>query len=171
MVKKVTSIDGAVLLDRDANCHAIGVILDGVATEKGDPSRGARYNSAIRYYEQFESPKALAILIVSEDGMINLLPDLIPQIKHSKIEYAIEDFKKLLDDSEFDKKGFQKAMRYFNSIKFYLLQEECDTINSFRKEIKKKFEGDPKMADMGFSDLIADPEMNDSYYIENNVSN
>jgi hypothetical protein len=51
IVKKLTAIDGAVLLNRDSICFAIGVILDGVACQKGDSSRGARYNSAIRYYE------------------------------------------------------------------------------------------------------------------------
>ncbi len=170
MVKKVTSIDGAVLLDREANCHAIGVILDGVATEKGDPSRGARYNSAIRYYEQFDNPKSLAILIVSEDGMINLLPDLIPQIKHSKIEYAIDDFKKILEDNELDKKAFNMGMHYFNSVKFYLREDECETINTLRKEIEKKFEADLKMINIVYNDLIANPEMNDSYYTESNGS-
>ena len=38
VIRQVTAIDGAVLLDRDANCHAIGVILDGLATTKGDAS-------------------------------------------------------------------------------------------------------------------------------------
>ncbi|HSN67200.1 MAG TPA: diadenylate cyclase, partial [Fusibacter sp.] len=51
IIRSITSIDGAVLMDLDGFCHGIGVILDGIATEKGDPSRGARYNSAIRYVE------------------------------------------------------------------------------------------------------------------------
>ena len=29
IIQQITSIDGAVLLDRDSNCHAICVILDG----------------------------------------------------------------------------------------------------------------------------------------------
>ena len=51
IIRSITNIDGAVLMDLDGYCHGIGVILDGIATEKGDPSRGARYNSAIRYVE------------------------------------------------------------------------------------------------------------------------
>ncbi len=47
-----TSIDGAILLDATASCHAIGVILDGRASPNGTPSRGARYNSAVRYAEE-----------------------------------------------------------------------------------------------------------------------
>ncbi|WP_090770680.1 diadenylate cyclase [Pedobacter soli] len=166
MVRKVTSIDGAVLLDRDANCHAIGVILDGLATEKGDPSRGARYNSAIRYYEKFKDAGALAILIVSEDGMINVLPDLIPQIKHSKIEYAIDDFKKILEETTLDKKAFNMSMHFFNSIRFYLRQDECDMINDTRKEIEVKFETDLKMAHIVCDDFVPNAKMNDTYYMD-----
>ncbi|TCC95122.1 hypothetical protein EZ444_16170 [Pedobacter hiemivivus] len=164
MIKKVTSIDGALLLDRDANCHAIGVILDGLASDKGDSARGARYNSAIRYYEKFDNSKSLAIIIVSEDGMINLLPDLIPQIKHSTVEYAIKDFKKILDESKFDSVSFKRKMHYFKSIQFYLQQDECVTINEVRKQIEKKFEADPKMTST-YSDLTSNPQMDDSFYI------
>ncbi|MDF1667313.1 MAG: hypothetical protein P1V97_36545, partial [Planctomycetota bacterium] len=42
-------VDGAILLDFEANCYAFGVILDGEASNDiGKSSRGARYNSALR---------------------------------------------------------------------------------------------------------------------------
>jgi hypothetical protein len=47
----LTGIDGAVLVDSSGCCHAIGVILDGLATPRGNPARGARFNSAVRYVE------------------------------------------------------------------------------------------------------------------------
>jgi len=43
LVGAVSSIDGAVLLAPDGRCFAIGVILDGLATPKGNPARGARF--------------------------------------------------------------------------------------------------------------------------------
>ena len=49
-------------------------ILDGLATEKGDSSRGSRYNSAVRYVES--SRYACLAIVVSEDGLIDLLPPL-----------------------------------------------------------------------------------------------
>ena len=36
----VSSIDGAVLLDKTGDCHALGIILDGHASEQGDSARG-----------------------------------------------------------------------------------------------------------------------------------
>lgn len=164
MIQKITSIDGAVLLDRSANCYAIGVILDGLATEKGDPSRGARYNSAIRYYEQFGGSGGLMLIIISEDGMINLVPDLRGQIKHSQIEDAIATFKKVLEDNELDYKKFNMGMSFFINLNFYLTEAECDEINRLRKEIEEKFSADLAMMRIVYDDLKPHPEMNDSYY-------
>ncbi|QIX60035.1 hypothetical protein FY528_02055 [Hymenobacter lutimineralis] len=74
MVRLVTNIDGAVLIDPQGTCFGIGAILDGLATAKGDSSRGSRFNSAVRYVETSRYP-CLAI-VVSEDGWIDLLPPL-----------------------------------------------------------------------------------------------
>lgn len=67
----ISSIDGAVLVAPDTTCHAIGAILDGRALGTGDPARGARYNSALRYVLSSEQP-CLAV-VVSEDGRVDLL--------------------------------------------------------------------------------------------------
>ena len=74
VLRLVTNIDGAVLIDPAGTCHAIGAILDGLATEKGDSSRGSRYNSALRYVES--SRYAVLAVVVSEDGWIDLLPPM-----------------------------------------------------------------------------------------------
>lgn len=78
-IKFLTAIDGAIYFDFDGNCHAIGVILDGVAKEDiGDSSRGARYNSAQRYLQKLKDygQKKCVIVIISEDGMVDLIPEL-----------------------------------------------------------------------------------------------
>jgi hypothetical protein len=67
----VSSIDGAVLVGPDTTCWAIGAILDGRSQGTGDPARGARYNSALRYVLSSEAP-CLAV-VVSEDGRVDLL--------------------------------------------------------------------------------------------------
>jgi DNA integrity scanning protein DisA with diadenylate cyclase activity len=76
----LVAIDGAVLIDPSGQCHGIGAILDGQAAESWDASRGSRYNSALRYVStrQREGHRCLAV-VISEDGMINLLPQLDPK--------------------------------------------------------------------------------------------
>jgi hypothetical protein len=76
MLRSLTRIDGAVLLTPDGTCHAVGVILDGLATGEGDPGRGARYNSAVRYTAASTAP--CLTVIVSDDGMIDVHPELVP---------------------------------------------------------------------------------------------
>ena len=71
ITRLVTAIDGAVLLDPEAYCYSIGVILDGTATGRGNSTRGARYNSAIRYVQS--SPYPCLAIVVSEDGMVDVL--------------------------------------------------------------------------------------------------
>lgn len=70
----LTAIDGAVVLDPLGKCHSIGCILDGISVPKlGDNSRGARYNSAMRYinYCKKQNIKVL-VVIISEDGIIDI---------------------------------------------------------------------------------------------------
>ena len=71
ITRLVTSIDGAVLLDPEGYCYSIGVILDGRASGRGNSARGARYNSAVRYVES--SPYPCLVVVVSEDGMVDVL--------------------------------------------------------------------------------------------------
>jgi len=67
-------MDGAILMDLNGFCHALGVILDGPACGMADSSRGARYNSALRYHEK-NAGKKLLLAVLSDDGMFDLIPD------------------------------------------------------------------------------------------------
>jgi hypothetical protein len=74
LIPLVTAIDGAVLIDLDGICHAIGVILDGLAHDKCTSSRGARYNSGVRYAYQVGKTDRM-VLVKSEDGIVDVFPD------------------------------------------------------------------------------------------------
>lgn len=71
LLKLLTAIDGAILISPDATCYSIGAILDGVAQGRGDSSRGARYNSALRYLQSVEGD-CIAV-VVSEDGGVDVV--------------------------------------------------------------------------------------------------
>ena len=76
LLRHLTPIDGAIMLDTTGICHAIGTILDGRATINGDPGRGARFNSAVRYVESFSEIGGCLAVVVSEDGDIDFVPRL-----------------------------------------------------------------------------------------------
>ena len=78
LVRSATAIDGALICDAEGVCYSIGTILDGAASKEADSSRGARYNSAIRYIEkQRNNGKKTFIVVVSEDGYVNCFSTLI----------------------------------------------------------------------------------------------
>lgn len=168
LTSKITSIDGSVLLSPDGTCHAIGVILDGIANQKGDSSRGARYNSAIRYFEFTKEKYPCVIIIISEDGMINIIPNLMPQIKKLSINENIERLREINDKSELDIKNFNILMDWFEDYNFYLSSDQCVEINNLRKLIDKRIEENQNKG-AGFiriirNDLYPNVEMNESYF-------
>ena len=64
------SIDGAIMIDPYGYCEGIGLILSNPSSGKGNPERGARYNSALNYVKSHESS---IVIVVSEDGMVDIL--------------------------------------------------------------------------------------------------
>ncbi|WP_313893810.1 tetratricopeptide repeat protein, partial [Psychrobacillus sp.] len=91
LINRLTGIDGAIYLDITSNCYAIGMILDGKAVaEKGNNSRGARYNSAIRYQNLDELKNKSVIIVISEDGMVDIIGDEENEFKLKTIIKEIE---------------------------------------------------------------------------------
>ena len=156
LVRRLSGIDGAILIDPKGICHAIGVILDGMATDEGDPSRGARYNSAIRY---IASTRASTIcLVVSEDGHVDVLPRLRPQVHRSEIESRIA----LLKTQNIE--NYHKTINWLDDHRCYLTSDQCNVVNKDLTRIRSApmEVGEIRMEVQPF---VPDPAMNDSYYL------
>lgn len=162
-VLSFSAIDGAVLVDTKAICHAIGVILDGPATSKGDASRGSRYNSAVRYVEFIKPTYPCLIIVVSEDGMVDLIPNLKPRIQRSTIDDRIQQFVEITRQTDPDRKRFYKLNSFFEDNAFYLSVEDCKLINEHRKSIESKLMADGSLT-ITKPDLYPDEDMESSYY-------
>ena len=166
LINQITSIDGAVLIDINCTCHAIGVILDGIATDNGDSSRGARYNSAVRYYEYMEKKAQTVLVVISEDGTIDLIPDLKPQIKHSIISRHIRSLEKLSETDKFLRKSFNRLMEFFQEHDFYLSDKECNTVNKLCRVIEFKHKNNYEGVKMIWDNIVPHTDMSDAYYIK-----
>lgn len=170
----VTSIDGAVLIDPIGTCHAVGVILDGHAVGKGDPSRGARYNSAVRYHDTQRGQCLL--IIVSEDGMINLLPNLHRRVARESVEAAVVQLEETLTDDP-DYEVFFRHWEHLEALAFYLTPDQCARINAARTALEdhraRPLPDDHSPADgnlgrithIGWTPFAPDPDMNSSYFL------
>jgi hypothetical protein len=134
-VPEVTSIDGAVLVDMEGHCHAIGVILDGLASERCSSSRGARFNSAVRYVES--RPLSIA-LVKSEDGNVDILPSWIPPLSRALIEQHLETARQLASQSSVTIEQHNGTFDWFDDHRFYLLPAICNEVNQLMETVNGK---------------------------------
>lgn len=157
LVDRVSGIDGAILVDPRGTCYAIGVILDGMATEEGNPARGARYNSAVRYFNAGRDVPTL-IVVVSEDGTADMIPTLRPQIPRSLITQKIARLKQC----DFD--NYAKTRNWLDKHRFYLNADECKTVNEQIRRIES-VPVEPCEIGVNTRKFVPDPEMDESYYL------
>lgn len=157
VIRRITAIDGAVLLDPGGVCHAIGVILDGEAVEDGDPARGARFNSAKRYVARARAETVA--LVVSEDGHVNMLPELPPLIRRSEVAGRVAALHALADDVWSD---WHRERNWLDKHRFYLSEEQCAQVNADLAKLKAASEGEGLL--FGGRPFAPDPAMNDSFF-------
>jgi hypothetical protein len=162
----LTGIDGAVLVDANGHCHAIGVILDGLASVHGDPGRGARYNSAIRYVQSAtEREISTLAIVVSEDGGVNLIPDPPPMIKRSRISAAVAEMEQISRAAPIPRRRYNDLYDWLRLHRFYLLKDDCESLNSSVREIERRLaEEEPSDVWVVRQTFEPDPRMQPSFY-------
>jgi len=166
ILQNLTPIDGAIILDSQGMCHAIGAILDGKATENGDPSRGARYNSAIRYYEAAEAP--CVIVVVSSDGGVDFIPNPLPAVRRSLIDSAIETIVGFQNATEVKRSLYRHTLDWLDDHRFYLTEDDCKTLNQAIEKLEERIRQEDKaMIWVVRTPFKPNPAMNPAlYYLE-----
>lgn len=157
LLRQVSAIDGSILLDPHGRCHAIGVILDGLANDQCTPSRGSRYNSAVRYVRSGAAHR-LAI-VVSDDRTVDVFPRLRP--RQSRRELA--DHISILVASTAD--NYRSSMNWLDARRFYLDAQQCAEVNAalVRLDALPLETGEIRLL---ISPFKVDPEFNESYLVE-----
>ncbi len=110
LIYKITNIDGAIYIDINSCLCAIGVILDGTVDDKhGDSSRGSRYNSAIKYSLKKNLTDKCIIVVISEDGMVDII------YKGNKYVNIIKQINELFNEAteSFNKAAILHSKKYY----------------------------------------------------------
>lgn len=166
-VGRLGAVDGAVLMDAEGRCHAFGIILDGEASGKGDPARGSRYNSAVRY-QRAHSDTAF-IVVVSVDGNVNLLPALRPRVSRTEVASAVDRFCDICAQDDPDGEDYAEALDRVRGFAFYLDADQCGRANQADEdEQQRRLEADGMATSA--SQFRPNPEMNDSYFVPDETS-
>lgn len=150
---RAAALDGAILVSTDGVCHGIGVILDGLADQFCLASRGARYNSAVRYVRS--GGNRLAV-VVSDDRTVDIIPNLRPKISKAAVEGALAALETATTDN------FHRPRLFLDENRFYLDAEQCERANAAIARI----DGLPRdVGEITFGTRLftPDPEMEASY--------
>jgi len=157
LLERVSGIDGSILIDPTGVCHAIGVILDGEASEDCLPARGSRFNSALRYVGSRD--KRRMALVFSDDRTVDIVPLLKPQIRKAEIEKHVSE----LEEASVD--VYHGARNWLDEHRFYLNSTQCTRINAALERL-----GPIVMADgqiwVVVSKFEPDPELDESYFLQ-----
>jgi hypothetical protein len=159
LVRRLSGIDGAILVSPKGVCHSIGVILDGIATDYGDVSRGARYNSAARYFtSSIAAERPTMCVVISADGYVDMIPNLLPQLPEAEIALRVNALKAK------DISNFHKTIIWLNGHRFYLTPLQCEVVNS---EIARIYSAPMKLGELRieYPKFVPHPGMNESYYL------
>jgi hypothetical protein len=167
-------IDGAMLLDPECRCHAFGVILDGDSIGgKADASRGARYNSALRYFEKRRScGDKLCLVIMSDDGMLDVVPVLKPKVRRGRIDELMIQLMEITSQNDIDLDRYFDCLFEFKQFDFCLPPHARSLIEEGLEKSLEPGDGyfrvDPlsRVALAGLDLLTHDPDTGESFFID-----
>jgi hypothetical protein len=154
LLESVSGIDGTILLAPDGVCHAVGIILDGEATDRCTPSRGSRYNSGIRYVQKGLA-RRLAI-VVSDDRTVDIIPQIRRLVSRARIEQHVATFEAAALDNYHDSRN------WLDDHRFYVNADQCNRIN----RAIARLDAAPKEVGLIYlrtNQFEIHPEMDDSY--------
>jgi hypothetical protein len=154
LIDRASRIDGTILANPQGICYAIGVILDGAANDSCTPSRGARYNSAIRYVDT-STVKRLAF-VISEDGTLDIFPLLRPRVSTTELEAMVVTLETATIDSHYAPRNYLVEHR------FYLNQDQCSRVNAALDHFDELLLEDGRIRWI-IDRFEPDPTMNDNY--------
>ena len=161
-VARLGRVDGAIFLGPDGRCHAFGVILDGRATPSGDRARGARFNSSVHY--QKSSEIGTMVIVISDDGTVDLIPQLRPRVQRQEVEYAVRAFCEYSGIEDNNGREWAERLERIKHYKFYLNEEQCNRVNeSYTKEMDSRGTSGG-IRQIGGSNFHPHPDMNASYF-------
>jgi hypothetical protein len=161
LLSRYAEMDGAVLVDPDGTCFAVGVILDGQAHERGDPARGARYNSSLRYEASATPPTV--VVVVSEDGGADVIPTPRLRIHRQTVTDAVTRLEASLDPEHPGR--FSEALDGIKDLAFYLSPDQCTTVNeTSQAEQRQRMESGT--ISIVWPTFAPHPDMNDSYFLD-----
>jgi len=133
---------------------------DGAATAHGDPARGSRYNSAVRYHKEHRDS---LLVVISDDRTVDLIPSLRPKLHQAEVQAAVNAFCETCEAEPVDGEMFALTHRRVEKLAFYLDADQCQRVNDAREaEMRRRLEAGGIAAHR--PPLRPHPDMDNSYF-------
>lgn len=159
LLTRVRRIDGGILLDYTGVCYSIGVILDGDINFKCTPSRGSRYNSAMRYvYGPKKRKVEKMAIVISDDKTVEVEPLLKPKISEGELEGYILKLEMATSDD------YMEYQLWLDKHRFYINKCRCRRINLALERIRNLPYEDMAIRYI-VPEFISNDEMEDEYLV------
>ncbi len=109
------------------------------------------------------APAATVIILVSEDKMVDLLPDLRPLMRRSHLQALLSRLRDAATADPVDAERFYKAYDRVKAASFYLSPEQCAEANTLRVEHWKRRKAAGAQVRAYDTPLVPNPEMSEAY--------
>ena len=104
------------------------------------------------------------LVVISDDGTIDLIPDLPPQVRRDEVEAAVNAFAACCDADLVDGEEFARTHDRVKTLAFYLNDDQCRLVNAlYENEMQRRWEEGEFV--ITAAPLVPHPEMDDSYFL------
>jgi hypothetical protein len=103
---------------------------------------------------------------VSEDGMINLLPDLRPRMRRADLEAMLAELREAAAVEPIHPERFYRAYRRVEAVAFYLSPDQIEEVNDLRDDHWERRRAEGASIWVNEAPLRPNSEMTDEYLID-----
>ncbi len=132
LLQLAVSAGGALMLGPDGVCHAIGVRLDGMATEAADRAGSARLHAAVRYQQsarRYLGQRSVAV-VISDEGAIDVISSLPTAVPRHAVEEKFVRLAEFLDaHPEGNMLEIHELLVWFDEHRAGLTAQQCHLLN------------------------------------------
>ena len=105
------------------------------------------------------------IVVISDDGLVDLIPSLEPQVSREEVEEAVSAFCGYCDSENVDGETWSRANRHVRRLAFYLNEDQCRRVNeSYESEMRHRLESGGIA--LNRRPLKPDHRMDNSYFLD-----
>jgi len=105
------------------------------------------------------------VIVLSDDGTVNLIPKLMPQVSRKEVEDSVQAFCVYSGIEENDGEEWARRSERVEELAFDLSEEQCDKVNNaYEEEMNSRFTSGKVVVSR--RPLQPSPDMDESFFTE-----